>query len=96
MSPQYYGKLLIMGKDGGADLEYPLDKTSILIGRQAAEPDPSSRPSLRCFVWLTPFALEVQGSWLRHPSGEQGNQQASRERATSSPMSYPVSYLCQR
>jgi hypothetical protein len=29
-----YGKLLIVGKDGKSELEFPLDKSSILIGRQ--------------------------------------------------------------
>ncbi len=30
-----FGKLIIVGKDGGHDLEFPLDKKSILIGRHA-------------------------------------------------------------
>jgi hypothetical protein len=28
-----YGKLLIVGKDGKSELEFPLDKQSIMIGR---------------------------------------------------------------
>lgn len=30
-----YGRLLIVGKEGCADLEFPIDKNSVLIGRQA-------------------------------------------------------------
>lgn len=30
---ELYGKLIIVGKEGCADLEFPLDKKSILIGR---------------------------------------------------------------
>jgi hypothetical protein len=33
MTAEYYGKLIIMGKEGGGDLEFPLDKKSVLIGR---------------------------------------------------------------
>ena len=35
MATDYYGKLLIVGKDGSADLEFPMDKKTILIGRCA-------------------------------------------------------------
>ncbi len=31
-----YGRLLIVGKEGCADLEFPIDKSSVLIGRQVA------------------------------------------------------------
>ncbi|EFN55790.1 hypothetical protein CHLNCDRAFT_57709 [Chlorella variabilis] len=39
---ELYGKLIIVGKEGCADLEFPLDKKSILIGRQAASQGASS------------------------------------------------------
>lgn len=34
MVVETYGKLLIVGKDGKSELEFPLDKQNILIGRQ--------------------------------------------------------------
>ena len=33
MASKIYGKLLIVGKDGKSELEFPLDKAKILIGR---------------------------------------------------------------
>ena len=36
MAVETYGKLLIVGKDGNSQLEFPLDKKSIMIGREAS------------------------------------------------------------
>jgi hypothetical protein len=33
MAAVIYGKLLIVGKDGKSELEFPIDKKSILVGR---------------------------------------------------------------
>ena len=41
-----YGKLLILSKSGN-DVEYPLEKQSVLIGRRAARHFPHPRPQRR-------------------------------------------------
>lgn len=35
-SSSLFGRLLIVGKEGCTDLEFPIDKSSVLIGRQVA------------------------------------------------------------
>jgi hypothetical protein len=49
MAAELYGKLLIVGKEGCADLEFPLDKKSILIGRCGG--GRATQLSLACRAW---------------------------------------------
>lgn len=43
-----YGRLLIVGREGAPEVEFPLDKKLVLIGRYAARP---------CGGTLTPLSM---------------------------------------